>query len=63
MDTVQFLFSVVNLLLAMTVLFGGRLIFQRLSELREDVEKLKATQRNATIIDADPAGRPLEWKE
>jgi hypothetical protein len=63
MDTVQFLFSVVNLLLAMTVLFGGRLIFQRLSELREDVENLKARQGAPEASEKDSAGRSLEWKE
>ena len=63
MDTVQFLLSVVNLLLAMAVLFGGRLIFQRLSDLREDVEKLKANHQSQALPDADPVGRSLEWKE
>lgn len=61
MDTVQFLFSVVNLLLAMTVLFGGRLIFQRLTELREDVEHLKAAGKKRDAD--DPGGKSLEWKE
>lgn len=63
MDTVQFLFSVVNLLLAMSVLFGGRLIFQRLTELREDVEKLKSERPDSGHRDGSVSGKPLEWKE
>ncbi|MDA0379187.1 MAG: hypothetical protein O3C45_01515 [Bacteroidetes bacterium] len=63
MDTVQFLLSVVNLLLAMTVLFGGRLIFKRLSELREDVEDLKSKHKPAPAAEKETGSRSLEWKE
>ena len=61
MDVVQFLFAVVNLLLALVVLFGGRLIFDRLTRLREDVEALKRhfPEEMSRSVDAPS----MRWKE
>lgn len=63
MDIVQFLFAVVNLLLALVVLFGGRLIFDRLTELREDVEALKRRLPDDQESDVQEPGAPLNWKQ
>ena len=63
MDIVQFLFAVVNLLLALVVLFGGRLIFDKLTELREDVEALKRNLPEDPGADIREPGAPLNWKE
>ncbi len=63
MDIVQFLFAVVNLLLALVVLFGGQLIFKRLTELREDIE---AIERRLPPEDTKgPGGSDpnLHWKQ
>lgn len=62
MDIVQFLFAVVNLLLALVVLFGGRLVFDRLTRLREDVEALKQQlpHREGSDDSMDPSHG---WKE
>jgi len=63
MDIVQFLFAVVNLLLALVVLFGGRLIFDRLTELREDVEALKRRLPDHSGSNVGEPGGPPNWKE
>ena len=61
MDIIQLLFAVVNLLLALVVLFGGRLIFERLSRLREDVENLKL--RSPDDEATEKVIPSLGWKE
>jgi hypothetical protein len=63
MDVVQFLFAVVNLLLALVVLFGGRLIFERLTELREDVDALKKHFPDELQADEELPNPILNWKE
>ena len=63
MDIVQFLIAVINLLLALVVLFGGRLIFGKLTELREDVEKLKRHFPEKAVPDSDDAAASMDWKE
>lgn len=63
MDLVQFLFAVVNLLLALVVLFGGKLIFDRLTRLREDVDALKRhfpEEDGHSDLSEDPS---LHWKQ
>ena len=65
MDIVQFLLAVVNLLLALVVLFGGKLIFQRLTQLREDVDAL-TSRRSGKPAEEDedlPPPRSAAWKE
>ena len=67
MDIVQFLFSVVNLMLALVVLFGGRLIFKRLENLNARVaaiEKRVRGTRNAgsDYSEAEDVSPPLKWK-
>ncbi|MGB1049479.1 MAG: hypothetical protein ACPG3U_07325 [Rhodothermales bacterium] len=61
MDVVQFLFAVVNLLLALVVLLGGRLIFDRLTKLREDVEALK--HRSPDETKHEETASSMHWKE
>ena len=63
MDIVQFLFAVVNLLLALVVLFGGRLIFERLTELRTDMDALKRHFPEEFGKDDDLPDPILNWKE
>ncbi len=63
MDIVQFLFAVVNLLLALVVLFGGRLIFERLTALREDVDALKQHFPEDFQGDEELPDPILNWKE
>ena len=41
MDIVQFLLSVVNLLLALVVLFGGRFFMRQIHELQDEIDDLE----------------------
>ncbi len=41
MDIVQFLLSVINLILAMVVLFGGRFFMGKIHELQLQIDELK----------------------
>ncbi|NQV74372.1 hypothetical protein HQ496_14740 [bacterium] len=41
MDIVQFLLSVINLILALVVLFGGRFFLSKISELQLQIDTLK----------------------
>lgn len=65
MDIVQFLLAVVNLLLALVVLFGGKLIFQRLTELQEEVDDLKTHRSGPSSEEIEdlPPPRSAAWKE
>ena len=63
MDIVQFLFSVVNLLLALVVLFGGRFFMRQIDELRDEIEELHEHVTN--LEQGTPSGflKPLKWNE
>jgi len=63
MDIVQFLFAVVNLLLALVVLFGGRLIFERLTALRDDINALKQHFPDEHAGEDELPDPTLNWKE
>lgn len=63
MDIVQFLFAVVNLLLALVVLFGGRLVFDRLTKLREEVDALKRHFPEDSLREPGDPNPSLHWKE
>ena len=64
MDLVEFLLTVVNMLLALVVLFGGRLIFQRLTALREELDVLKNdVSDEKPPLQRDAGAKPLEWRE
>jgi hypothetical protein len=72
-DLVQFLLSVINLILALVVLFGGRLFLSKVAELQSQIDVLK-TGNNTTPAPlegpAEEAGvteeghhaKSLEWK-
>ena len=63
MDIVQFLFSVVNLLLALVVLFGGRFFMRQIDELKDEIEELH--EHVADLEQGTSSGlmRPLKWNE
>ena len=62
MDIVLFLLAVVNLILALVVLFGGRFFLQQIEELREDIEDLQdiILEEQPPLAPA-PKTKSLEW--
>jgi len=56
MDIVQFLLSVINLILAIIVLFGGRFFMSKVQELQQQIDVLK----RAVPSVAKPEPRPIQ---
>jgi len=56
MDIVQFLLSVINLILAIIVLFGGRFFMSKIQELQQQIDVLKTAAPQAK----KPEARPIQ---
>lgn len=56
MDIVQFLLSVINLILAIIVLFGGRFFLSKVQELQSQINELKRGAPQAS----KPEARPIQ---
>ena len=54
MDIVQFLLSVINLILALVVLFGGRFFLSKIEELQLQINTLKHAQTIQQVTTPQP---------
>jgi Tfp pilus assembly protein PilN len=50
MDIVQFLLSVINLVLALVVLFGGRFFMGKIQELQDQIRALENQQAIQKVV-------------